>query len=116
MDNQYRNFQLDDFPHDEVHVALKPQIAKRFFTWLLNKYSIEKLCEEAEVWPVTFKKWIKHAGSLKIPPFLRLDKLKNLISLLSSDEFSSISNIEKEVLAIRGYGGSGILWNPLMRI
>jgi hypothetical protein len=116
LDNRYRKFQLDTLPYDEVHVALKPQIAKLFFTSLLNNYSIEKLCEEAEVWPVTFKKWIKNAGNSDYPPFLRLDKLRRLINLLGSDEIAFFSNIEEEVLAIKGYGGSGILWNPHLPI
>ncbi|MFX1566581.1 MAG: hypothetical protein ACFFCH_11370, partial [Promethearchaeota archaeon] len=112
MDNQYRKFQLDDLPSNEIHVALKPQMAKSFLSSLLYNHSIEKLCEEAEVWPVTFKKWIKQSENSNNPPFFRLDKLRHLIALLSSDELTFISDIEKEVLALRGYGGSGILWNP----
>lgn len=116
MDIQHRTFSLEDLPSNEIHVALKPSFAKFFFELLLQNYPLEKLTTVADVWAVTFRKWVRQVESRNNPPFLRLDKLRRLIRLLDSVLQTSISKLETAVHAIRGYGGSGILWNPHLPI
>ncbi len=114
MTEVHREFHLYDLPDDQVFGAFNPDFALVFFQKLCNTLTIEEIAAIAEVLPATIKKWISKCKDSQNPPFIRLDKFQRLMFILEQSEnwFVPISKLEKQVIGLKGYGRSGILWIP----
>ncbi len=114
MKEEQQAFHLSNLPYDLIYIAFNPDFASEFFMKLLSHLSVDRVADIAEVTLVTIKKWIASCRNSENPPFLRLDKLQRLIEKIEECENWSIpvSELEKNVIGLKGYGRSGILWSP----
>ncbi len=109
MSKEINKFHLSDFPHDLIYVKL----TKEFWSYLLNLFkthlSILSLSELVDNFSIKKKNLFSDNT-----PFIRLAKLDYLLRLLEKKGINGpeISEIEKHILAMKGYGASGILLNP----
>ena len=81
-------------------------------------YDIEYISKITQVWPKTIKTWIRNCNNPDSPPFVRLDAVVTLLDglLKKSDLGFSKKDFERNISGLRGYRGSGILWNPKLPI
>jgi hypothetical protein len=106
-------FHLSDFPFNLTYVKL----TKQFWSYLLNLFnthlSISSLSGLVE--SISNKKTPLFSDNI---PFVRLSKLDYLLGLLEKKGVNrpEISEIEKHILAMKGYGVSGILLNPKLPV
>lgn len=114
MSEDQRKFHLNQLPSDLIYINLEPDFCEKFFSTVLNVYGVEHFAEIAKVCPKTIEKWAKNCRSQESPPFVRLDAVVSLLDRLSENPERGLSkeDLELNVQGLRGYRGSGILWDP----
>jgi hypothetical protein len=114
VNKELRTFSIDDLPDSLVYVNISTELTNRIFSNLLKQFSLEFISEHLDVWPGTVYGWASHRGRYENPPFIRLDFLKRLLDMLSKecDIRILLSDIQRHVVAIKGYGRGGILQKP----
>ena len=115
MANPLTAFHINDFPRSIVNVQLDSGFAGWLFSKLLNVTTIEELAKVSGDDVKTILRWVRsyYEGS-KTQAFIKLDSLLCFADYMGKlgEGQVSLSEVEKNIVAIRGYGRSGVVHAP----
>ncbi|MFX1509738.1 MAG: hypothetical protein ACFFBR_05465 [Promethearchaeota archaeon] len=114
-----RHFHLTDFHTRDIYVQLDPDFGKSFFSKILDQISLKTLAEELDSKIDLLARYaVNYREDLVNPVFIELGVLLKLISTHKKFHRNSdiLSDVERNVRAIKGYGRSGLLRNPRIPI
>ncbi len=112
MSEAVHEFHISEFPHDLVYAQVTPDFLSRLLNALLEFYPADTI-----VGIVNLPRYKISKGITDVP-FLPLSTLDYAVSLLLEKGVSWVSpnEIEKHIVALKGYGRSGVLHSPNLPI
>ncbi|NIM98173.1 MAG: hypothetical protein GTO24_08865, partial [candidate division Zixibacteria bacterium] len=114
-----RVFHITDFLRKNIFVQLNQNFGKTFFSKILSNISLSALSKKLEVEIDLLARYaVDYREDLLEPVFLELEILLKLLKTYNELEENPdlLSDIERNIRAIKGYGRSGILRNPRLPI
>jgi hypothetical protein len=110
-----RQFHIGEFNPEVVYAQLSPQFAGHFFSKLLNSFSIQAISNYSNLPVKALNRIVRsYSESSKKQAFIKIENLLKLAELVNEIDLDRpiLSLIERNIVALRGYGRSGVCYNP----